>query len=91
MLNEKGYTLLHAACFKNDQDLAYKLVERAYQMFTEEEIKEWLNVKTKEDGFTALHFASFRGNLQIAQFLLKYGADIQAKNNYGINMMHVSA
>lgn len=28
-----------------------------------DEIKEWVNYKTNDDEFTALHFASFRGNL----------------------------
>jgi palmitoyltransferase ZDHHC13/17 len=50
-----------------------------------------LNAKTKDDGFTALHFASFRGNLDLIKLLIKYGADMYARNNYGIDMMHVSA
>lgn len=44
-----------------------------------------------DDGFTALHFASFRGNLTIIEQLIDNGCDIYAKNNYGINVMHVGA
>lgn len=54
-------------------------------------LANWLNEKTKDDGFTALHFASFRGNLKIVKLLVEYGADIYIKNNHGINMMHVAA
>lgn len=50
-----------------------------------------MNAKTKEDGFTALHFASFRGNILLAKQLLKFGADPFARNNFGINMQHVAA
>ncbi len=91
MFDKKGYSLMHMVCFKNDEESAFKLMERAYQTYNEAQIKEWLNTKTLDDGFTALHFASFRGNLTIAQLLLKYGADVYARNNFGIDMMHVSA
>lgn len=48
-------------------------------------------MKTTTDGFTALHFTSFKGNPSLADLLLKYGADITAKNNFGINVVHVAA
>jgi ankyrin repeat protein len=48
-------------------------------------------VKTTTDGFTALHFTSFKGNPSLADLLLKYGAEITAKNNFGINVVHVAA
>ena len=63
MLDERGYTLMHVACLKNDEEMVFKLMERVYQRYDQPKITEWLNIKTKEDGFTALHFASFRGNL----------------------------
>lgn len=50
-----------------------------------------MNFKTDEDGFSALHFASFRGNLNIIQALLDNGADMYQRNNFGINVMHVAA
>lgn len=30
MFDEKGYSLMHMACFKNDEECAFKLMERAY-------------------------------------------------------------
>jgi ankyrin repeat protein len=30
MIDEKGYTLMHMACFKNDEECALKLMEWAY-------------------------------------------------------------
>jgi palmitoyltransferase len=38
-----------------------------------------------------LHFASFRGCLKLIKLLIKRGADMYAKNNFGINVMHVGA
>eukprot|EP00349_Pseudokeronopsis_sp_Brazil_P002566 CAMPEP_0202959490 /NCGR_PEP_ID=MMETSP1396-20130829/3674_1 /ASSEMBLY_ACC=CAM_ASM_000872 /TAXON_ID= /ORGANISM="Pseudokeronopsis sp., Strain Brazil" /LENGTH=48 /DNA_ID= /DNA_START= /DNA_END= /DNA_ORIENTATION= len=46
-----------------------------------ETLKEWINQHSKGDeGFTALHFASFHGNMKNIRLLLKYGANIHAKN-----------
>jgi ankyrin repeat protein len=43
--------------------------------------KNWINTSSKgEDGFTALHQASFRGNLKLIQFLLLHGANMYAIN-----------
>lgn len=44
-----------------------------------------------EEGFTALHFASFNGNAKTIRMLVKNRANIHAKNLQGISMMHVAA
>ena len=55
-------------------------------------LADWINRKTvSEDNFTALHFASFNGNLMIIKFLVEYGADIHFKNKHHINVLHVAA
>jgi len=51
----------------------------------------WMNVRTRDDQFTSLHFASFRGNVKVAEELLQRGSDIQARNKFGIDMVHVAA
>lgn len=51
----------------------------------------WINAKTKGEGWTALHYASFQGNVDAIYSLLKYGADITVVNNNGLNMLHVAA
>ena len=54
-------------------------------------MQEWVNLKTDEDGFTALHFASFRGNLKVISMLIENGADIFMVNHHGLSMLHVAA
>lgn len=54
-------------------------------------MKAWVNKKTAKEGFTALHFGSFRGNVNMIRSLIKYQADIRALNFYGLNVMHVAA
>jgi ankyrin repeat protein len=54
-------------------------------------IKKWVNEQTYKEGFTPLHFSSFRGNLEIIKKLLKIGADMHIVNHNGINVLHVAA
>ena len=82
---------MHMACFKNLDEIAQKIMEKATNTVTEKQITAWINNKTEEDGFTALHFASFRGNLTLIKLLMKNGADMYIRNNFGINVMRVAA
>ncbi len=52
---------------------------------------QWINMRDLGDGFTALHFASFYGNIKLIRFLVSHGANIHAVNKIGINMVHVAA
>mmetsp|Transcript_5068 Transcript_5068/g.3716 ORF Transcript_5068/g.3716 Transcript_5068/m.3716 type:complete len:170 (-) Transcript_5068:1490-1999(-) len=91
LVDHRGYTALHQASFKGFPEIVASLIENASECITEREKLTWVNMKTTDDGFTALHFASFRGNVELIETLLKAGSDINAVNNYGINVMHVAA
>ena len=55
-------------------------------------LRTWINLQTQgEDSFTALHFASFHGNLSLIRMLIKHGADIFMTNKNGLSMIHVAA
>lgn len=44
-------------------------------------LKKWINTTSKgEEGFTALHFASFHGNIVLIKYLMSYGADASIIN-----------
>ena len=58
---------------------------------TPPKLSDWIDAKTHNDGFSALHFASFKGNPDSCELLIDNGADIYARNNFGINMVHVAA
>ena len=65
IIDVRGYTLLHMACFKNLDEIGNLLIQRAHETVTEKQIHSWINYKTNDDGFAAIHFASFRGNITL--------------------------
>ncbi len=38
-----------------------------------------------------MHFAAFKGNIKIIKILLEFGGDPFLNNEFGLNMLHVSA
>jgi len=54
-------------------------------------VKEWINMQSKgEEGFTAMHFACFHGNLNMLRILISFGGDYTMTNKTKISLMHVS-
>ena len=61
-------------------------------MKRKERVTSFINLNGQgDDGFTALHFASFHGNIKLVEYLVKNGANVFAVNRSGINMIHVAA
>ena len=54
-------------------------------------VKQWVNTKTTEDEFTALHMAAFSGKYSIVKMLIDSKANIYAINKDGLNMLHTAA
>ena len=90
-LDPKKNTLLHRACFKNLTNIALAIIDKARSRMSPDELKKFVNLKNEEDGFTAIHFCSFKGNLRLIKAMEEVEADIYEKNNFGINVLHVAA
>ena len=56
-----------------------------------EVLKEWVNARTNDDEFSALHYAAFRGNIDICKTLIDLGADKNVKNVNGLSFLHIAA
>ena len=48
-------------------------------------------MKTYKDKFSALHYASYRGNIDMCKALLDRGADMKATNEFGQDVMHIAS
>lgn len=47
--------------------------------------------KQNLDGLTAIHFAAFRGNIQIIDYLIQLGGNPFIKDNDGHNVIHIAS
>ena len=91
IVDQNGKTLLHECTFNDSLKCLKALLTLVSPRMVKDDIATWINQKDHGDGFTALHFASFKGNPDACEILIQHGADIHAKNNFGINMLHVAA
>ena len=56
-----------------------------------QDLVKWVNLQTFKDHFSSLHYAAYRGNVEMCQLLIEIGADINAKNQYGLSVLHIAA
>jgi palmitoyltransferase ZDHHC13/17 len=93
LADENGFTLLHHAVLKGQDGKVKQVINLAdtLQKPSKQEVQQWCNMRTHKDQFSALHLASYRGNMDAARTLIAYGADMHAENFFGLNMVHVAA
>jgi ankyrin repeat protein len=97
--DSRGYTVLHLVAYKGLESMCKMLLQIAKdkslsgldEKEKQKRVKEWVNVKTTEDEFTALHMASFSGKYSIVCMLIENKANIYSINKDGLNMLHTAA
>lgn len=98
MKEKNESTLLHFASFKNELS-KMKIYILHYEAFHkrnknsssfESQLKAWINAQNS-DGFTALHFAALHGNIEMIEFLERYGANMQVQSNEKENILFMCA
>lgn len=64
------------SAFHPDRNDIFKdIILRGSRELNNFQLIEWVNCLTRKDNFTALHYASFRGNIEICDLLIERGAD----------------
>ena len=102
----ENFTILHSACASDKTDLIVTIIEKTKirlglddkSNLTEEEksqnekiFNDFINAKTDGDNQTALHLASFRGNIKVIKLLIANHANINALTTNGYSMIHKAA
>ena len=102
----ENLTVLHNACALDKTDVIITIIEKTKirlgldnkSNITSEEksqnekiFKDFINEQTEGDNQTALHYASFRGNIKIIKLLIANHADINSLTHTGYNMIHKAA
>ena len=82
LFDERGFSLIHHAVLKQKHCKIQLLLNFAQlmQKATKDDLVEWINSKTNKDKFTPLHFASFKGKLDVIRVLIANGARIHERN-----------
>ena len=86
--NDKS-TVLHIAVFKKSYRITKTIIEHC-QKYKDCNLEKFINV-SNDKGVTALHYASFIGNIKIIQLLIDNKANLEAKTERGLNIIHYSA
>ena len=74
--------------FKSIEEMILSFKSR--KDFSENALTKWINFKSNQ-GYTAILFASYRGNIDTIKILLDCGADIYSTNNQGLNVIHMAS
>ena len=65
------------------------LLNLVKKRISQEEFIKWINFKSNI-GYTPLHYASYRGNNDVIKLLINNGANIERKNDEGLNVLHMA-
>ena len=85
-------TVLHLSVYKKNLTIIDQIINYCKKKLNDEKekLEDFIN-KKNEQGVTALHYASFRGNIQIIKLLVENGAKIDITTNRGLNVIHYAA
>ncbi|CAD8102541.1 unnamed protein product [Paramecium sonneborni] len=86
----KKQTILHIAVQRNEYSFLKYLEQYSNDNYKENEIRKLVNTYNIEI-FTALHIASYNGNVEAVKILLNMGADSSLKSGSGLLPIHAAA
>jgi ankyrin repeat protein len=89
-IDDKNNNSIHRICFINSNTIFSIALEHIKKNKQSQDIKSLINNKNSS-GFTPLHYACYKGNLEIIIKLINLGADIYLKNNKGLNILHLAS
>ena len=91
-------TILHNSCVNDKFNLVKLIIDNIKKRLhltpdstlsseeksaNEKIFKDFINAKTETEYLTALHYASFRGNIKIIKLLIENNAEVAAKSYHG--------
>lgn len=83
-------TVIHIALKADEKPITNIILKYCQTHLSEIEFKKFINKKNSK-GVTAIHYASFQGNIDIIKYLINYGADINCLTSRNLNVIHYAA
>ena len=87
-INNDNSTVLHLSVFKKLFPIVELIIDYVKEK-NKEGLAEFINQKN-DLGATAIHYASFRGNIKIIKLLIENGANIYERTKRNLNVIHYS-
>ena len=88
--DKDSFSILHRACYLKLYFIIVIILEELSKKKDETFVKYFVNLQSIL-GYTAIHLASYRGNKDIIQILIEYGATVDIANSKGLNVLHVAS
>ena len=88
--DEDNYSALHHSTYINDFNFTCTIISETKANASNSEFEDLINARSSK-GFTALHYAVYRGNIKTIKLLLDNGADLFCRNNTGLTLLHMAA
>ena len=87
--DNQNSTVLHTSVFKKNLEITKLLIDYC-KKHNEKNLQSFID-SGNDQGVTALHYASFRGDIAIINLLVENGANIYRKTEKGLNVIHYCA
>lgn len=89
-LGENNMTIVHKIVISNNYLLLNGVLAVLEKKIQKKKLSSFLNTPDDE-GNIPLHYAAFKGNLDIISLLISYGSNYNIKSGKGLNMIHMAA
>ena len=91
MKDDINNTILHKSCFFDFTQLSITIIQEIKKRLGSSSLlSNFINEKNDE-GLTALHYAAYKGNIELSKILVQNGALVNSLTNRGKNIIHLSA
>ena len=82
-----GSTILHCSVIHNCTKITKEIIRYCKNHLLADDLHKFINKKNSK-GITALHYASFKGNIDIIHRLMFYGANLSLLTNKSLDVIH---
>jgi len=80
-------TILHLSIIQNSTKIIKEILKYCKKYLSKSKLTEFINKKNNK-GITPIHYASFKGNVEIVHSLIKNGAEVNSITDKSLNVIH---
>ena len=85
--NNDDSTILHLSIIQNSTKITKEIIKYCKKYLSKGKLIKFINKKNNK-GITPLHYASFKGNVEIVHSLIKNGAKVNSLTDKSLNVIH---